>query len=120
MESKNPTRFTLGKHSSLSPERHREEDELHDDVDANIYPGDRLMYLANECDVDGIREVLQSGTGVDFKDIDGRTALHVAACQGSTHVVDLLLKYGADVDPKDRWGNTVIHFITLFSLVSNF
>ncbi|CAK8530820.1 unnamed protein product [Lathyrus sativus] len=106
MESKNPTRFTLGKQSSLARERHREEDELHDDVDATIDPGVRLMYSAYEGDVDGIREVLESGMSVDFKDIDGRTALHIAACQGYTDVVDLLLGNGAAVDPKDQWGNT--------------
>ncbi|KAL5096967.1 hypothetical protein RYX36_001294 [Vicia faba] len=102
MESKNPTGFKLGKQLL-------EQDELHDDdddADATIHPGVRLMYSANEGDVDGIRDLLESGERVDFRDIDGRTALHIAACQGSTHVVDLLLQYGANLDPKDRWGNT--------------
>ncbi|KAJ1414181.1 Serine-threonine/tyrosine-protein kinase, catalytic domain [Sesbania bispinosa] len=105
MESKNPARFTLGKQSSLAPERHSEEQELHDDGDA-IDPGVRLMYSANEGDVDGIREVLELGVSVNFRDIDGRTALHVAACQGLTDVVALLLEKGAEIDPKDRWGST--------------
>jgi ankyrin repeat protein len=108
MESKNPTRFKLGKQSSLAPERHREEDEVHHDGAATIDPGVRLMYSANEGDVDGIREVLESGVSVNFRDVDGRTALHIAACQGLTHVVQLLLEKGADVDPKDQWGSTVI------------
>ncbi|XP_058771411.1 integrin-linked protein kinase 1-like isoform X1 [Vicia villosa] len=106
MESKNPTRFKLGKQSSLAPERDREEDEVHHEGDATIDSGVRLMYSANEGDVDGIREVLESGVSVNFRDVDGRTALHIAACQGLTHVVDLLLDKGADVDPKDRWGST--------------
>ncbi|GAU35557.1 hypothetical protein TSUD_384050 [Trifolium subterraneum] len=109
MEAKNPTRFKLGKQSSLAPERHREEDGVQhdgDDVAATIDPGVRLMYSANEGDIDGIREVLESGVSVNFRDIDGRTALHIAACQGLTHVVELLLEKGADVDPKDRWGST--------------
>jgi ankyrin repeat protein len=115
MAAKNPTRFKLGKQSSLAPERNREEDGLQhdgdDDVAATIDPGVRLMYSANEGDVDGISEVLESGVSVNFRDVDGRTALHIAACQGLTHVVELLLEKGADVDPKDRWGSTVI---TLF------
>ncbi|CAJ2658751.1 unnamed protein product [Trifolium pratense] len=108
MEAKNPTRFKLGKQSSLAPERNREEDELQHDADvaATIDPGVRLMYSANEGDIDGIREVLESGVSVNFIDVDGRTALHIAACQGLTHVVELLLEKGADLDPKDRWGST--------------
>ncbi|XP_045803221.1 integrin-linked protein kinase 1 [Trifolium pratense] len=108
MEAKNPTRFKLGKQSSLAPERNREEDELQHDADvaATIDPGVRLMYSANEGDIDGIREVLESGVSVNFRDVDGRTALHIAACQGLTHVVELLLEKGADLDPKDRWGST--------------
>ncbi|MBA0750410.1 hypothetical protein Gogos_001821 [Gossypium gossypioides] len=64
------------------------------------------MYMANEGDLEGIKDLLDSGTNVNFKDIDGRTALHVAACQGLTDVVRLLLDRGAEVDSKDRWGST--------------
>lgn len=110
MESKNPARFTLGKQSSLAPEREREESEPNEDGDSveGVNPGVRLMYSANEGDLDGIREVLESGVSVNFRDIDDRTALHVAACQGLTDVVALLLEKGAEVDAKDRWGSTVI------------
>ncbi|MED6155120.1 hypothetical protein PIB30_002323 [Stylosanthes scabra] len=109
METKNPSRFKLGKQSSMAPERHREDgSELHKDGDGDegIHPGVRLMYSANEGDLDGIREVLDSGVSVNFRDIDDRTALHVAACQGLTDVVALLLEKGAEVDAKDRWGST--------------
>lgn len=116
MESKNPARFKLGKQSSLAPERHNEESELHKEEDelGNIDPGVRLMYLANEGDLYGIREVLDTGVNVNFRDIDNRTALHVAACQGLTDVVALLLEKGAEVDPKDRWGSTVNAMLYLF------
>jgi len=76
-------------------------------VAEGIDPGVRLMYLANGGDVEGIGEVLDSGVNVNFKDIDGRTALHVAACQGLADVVSLLLDRGAEVDVKDNWGSTV-------------
>ncbi|KAG6705696.1 hypothetical protein I3842_07G192700 [Carya illinoinensis] len=55
----------------------------------------------------GIRELLDSGVDVNFKDIDGRSALHVAACQVFTDVAALLLDRGVEIDPKDRWGSTV-------------
>ncbi|KAG8659860.1 integrin-linked protein kinase 1 isoform X1 [Manihot esculenta] len=96
-------RFTLGKQSSLKPNR---EDLLPEEEEELIDPRVRLMYLANEGDVEGIKELLDSGTNVNFSDIDGRTALHVATCQGFTDVVQLLLDRGAEVDTKDRWGST--------------
>ncbi|KAG4971324.1 hypothetical protein JHK84_037396 [Glycine max] len=105
MESKNPARFTLGKQSSLAPERHNKEAELQNDGEV-VDQGVRLMYSAFEGDVDGICEALESGVSVNYKDIDNRTALHVAVCEGFTDVVDLLLQKGAEVDPKDRWGST--------------
>lgn len=110
MESKAAGRFTLGRQSSLAPEQGERSDdgggelEMPEEV---IAPTIRLMYLANEGDLEGIEESLGSGTEVNFRDIDGRTALHVAACQGHADVVDLLLRRGAEVDPKDRWGSTV-------------
>lgn len=107
MDSKLQRRFTMGRQSSGAP-----------DNDVVIIPdasgslgevmdsGVRLMYLANEGDLEGIQELLDSGTAVNFRDIDGRSALHVAACQGQTDVVDLLLRRGAEVDVEDRWGST--------------
>ncbi|XP_015876539.3 integrin-linked protein kinase 1 [Ziziphus jujuba] len=102
-----PLRFALGKQSSLAPARgsdRRNKPEV--DSGGEVNPGVRLMYLANEADLDGIRELLDSGIDVNFRDIDNRTALHIAACQGLTDVVALLLQRGAEVDPKDRWGST--------------
>lgn len=72
-----------------------------------IEEGVRLMFLANEGDLEGISELLDSGIDVNFKDIDSRTPLHVASCQGLADVVGLLLDRGAEVDTKDRWGSTV-------------
>ncbi|CAN0853632.1 Integrin-linked protein kinase 1 [Linum grandiflorum] len=65
------------------------------------------MYAANEGNLDGIQELLDSGIDINFRDIDNRTALHIAACQGLTEVTSFLLDKGAEVDPKDRWGSTV-------------
>ncbi|XP_041995221.1 integrin-linked protein kinase 1-like isoform X1 [Salvia splendens] len=76
-----------------------------DDV-SDIDPGLKLMYLTNERDLDGIKELLDSGADVNFRDIDNRTALHIAACQGFSDVAKLLLENGAHVDLKDRWSGT--------------
>ncbi|WZY68887.1 integrin-linked protein kinase 1 [Brassica rapa] len=103
-------RFTIGRQSSMAPEKipepsiHSEEEVLEDGEE--IDGGVRLMYLCNEGDVEGIKELLDSGIDANYRDIDDRTALHVAACQGLKDVVEILLDRGADVDPKDRWGST--------------
>lgn len=98
----------MGKQSSLAPERARDEaltEGEQGDVEG-IDPRVRLMYLANEGDLEGLRELLDSGMDVNFRDIDNRTALHVAACQGFSDVVEFLLKNGAEIDLEDRWGST--------------
>ncbi|KAL6991296.1 hypothetical protein U1Q18_009413 [Sarracenia purpurea var. burkii] len=113
MDSKTtPVRFSLGKQSSLAPkcggDGEDNEGELvgGEEEEREIDPRVRLMYLVNEGDLEGIKELLNSGTDLNFRDIDDRTALHVAACQGFGDVVELLLENGAEVDPKDRWGST--------------
>lgn len=113
MDSRSQHRFVLGRQSSLAPERKNgeevggggDDDELQGD--GGIDAGVRLMYMANEGDLEGIKEELESGTSVNFRDIDGRTALHIAACQGHNDVVQLLLRSGAEVDVMDIWGSTV-------------
>ncbi|XP_023533995.1 integrin-linked protein kinase 1 isoform X1 [Cucurbita pepo subsp. pepo] len=107
MDSNVRARFTLGKQSSLQPERQGSTavaEELDDSI--AIDPGIKLMYLSNDGDSDGIRELLDSGADVNFRDIDGRTSLHVAACQGRPEIVEILLERGAEVDVQDRWGST--------------
>ncbi|RWW47373.1 hypothetical protein BHE74_00046645 [Ensete ventricosum] len=112
MESKSTGRFTLGRQSSLAPRDDRDESLRSEVLDGSHVPAEigsdiRLMYLASEGDLDGIQEILDSGVDVNFSDIDGRTALHVAACQGFADVVELLIRRGAKVDPQDQWSSTV-------------
>ncbi|RRT69023.1 hypothetical protein B296_00023442, partial [Ensete ventricosum] len=112
MESKSTGRFTLGRQSSLAPRDDRDDSLRSEVLDGSHVPAEigsdiRLMYLASEGDLHGIQEILDSGVDVNFSDIDGRTALHVAACQGFADVVELLIRRGAKVDPQDQWSSTV-------------
>ncbi|GAB2242780.1 hypothetical protein Droror1_Dr00019555 [Drosera rotundifolia] len=68
--------------------------------------GVRMMFSASEGDLETMKEMLESGIDVNFRDIDRRTALHVAACQGLREVVEFLVKSGAEIDSEDRWGST--------------
>ena len=46
---------------------------------------------------------------ITLSDYDGRTALHLAACEGHLECVQFLLEQcGVPSNPKDRWGNLPI------------
>lgn len=53
-----------------------------------------------------LRRILKAGLPVDCGDYDKRRPLHIAAAEGSTAAVRLLVEYGADVNVTDRWGKT--------------
>lgn len=46
------------------------------------------------------------GANLSMEDYDGRTPLHIAACEGHLKLVQYLLSQGATVYAKDRYGNT--------------
>lgn len=103
-------RFRLGKQSSLAPERGGEgggAGSADGSAEANGVMSFQLMYLAHEGSAEGIRELLDGGVDPNFRDSDGRTALHIAACEGHAEVVELLLQSGAEAAVEDQWGSTV-------------
>ncbi|XP_038633818.1 60 kDa lysophospholipase-like isoform X2 [Scyliorhinus canicula] len=53
-------------------------------------------------DIDALEAILDTGNNLWHEDHDGRTPLHVAACEGHLEVVDYLLNHGATVYAKDR------------------
>ncbi|CAD5122432.1 DgyrCDS10856 [Dimorphilus gyrociliatus] len=62
---------------------------------------------SNDIDtLEGIRKT--EGNIFSMGDYDLRTPLHVAASEGLTDVVDYLLRYGASVHVKDRYGHTAL------------
>ena len=134
-------RFVLGRQSSLAPENGSRDYPYDDDDDDCGREGEdgsgpvfslpedldkamMLLFLSSKGDVQGIEDLLAQGSDVNGGDFDDRTALHVAACEGHSEVVELLLKHGANFNARDRWGSTVnmlmpfynsfIYFIPLF------
>jgi ankyrin repeat protein len=57
-----------------------------------------------------LRRSLEQGLDVNKADADGRTALMMAAFEGYTEVVELLLKSGAEVDHHDGAGRTALMY----------
>ncbi|KAK8974272.1 hypothetical protein V6N11_034638 [Hibiscus sabdariffa] len=66
----------------------------------------RLLQCASKGDKAGVIQELEKGVEPNGADYDRRTALHLAACEGWTEVVVLLLEKGAAVNSLDRWGRT--------------
>ena len=64
--------------------------------------------------VDGLRwldtllTLLQSGSNVDAVDVDGQTALHIAAHYGLADAVNVLLQMNASMEMKDKNGKTPV------------
>ncbi|KAJ0871818.1 putative dual-specificity kinase TKL-Pl-5 family [Helianthus annuus] len=75
----NNGRFGFGRQSSLDP----------------IQRGPVIKMMMNLLRV---KELLDDGVDVNSIDLDGRTALHVAACEGHVDVVLLLLRCKANID----------------------
>lgn len=67
----------------------------------------RLLFLAFQGNLAGMEQMVASGADVDYRDMNRRTALHIAACEGFVAIIHFLLQNGAFVAAEDRWGGTV-------------
>jgi hypothetical protein len=55
----------------------------------------QLMYVAHEGNAVGIREILDAGADPNFRDLDGRRAMHISACEEHAVAIQLLFERGA-------------------------
>jgi ankyrin repeat protein len=70
-----------------------------------------LHIAAFEGHVEAVRFILLIAEGLArAKDRDGRTALHLAAGNGFDEVCRLLIQHGADVDARDSYDKSPLHY----------
>ncbi|KAF8642760.1 hypothetical protein HU200_067142 [Digitaria exilis] len=113
------SRFLFGRQSSMDPNRRRgrsqspvgssssaaaEELTVPENLDATM----QLLFFACQGDAMGVEGLLRSGVDVNSINLDGRTALHIAACEGHRDVVRVLLNWKANIDARDRWGSMAV------------
>ncbi len=64
---------------------------------------DLIRYYKNK-DQEKVLELLKNNADVNFKDIEGNTALFYAICCGWEEGMKILVEYGADVNIKNNYG----------------
>jgi ankyrin repeat protein len=69
--------------------------------------GDAILnILIKISDLVLIKYLIENGADVNYKDIEGKTALHHAASLDLPDIIELLVKAGADIESEDNWGNS--------------
>ncbi len=68
----------------------------------------KLFEACKRGQIQAIRWLLQNGANVNYLDAQGNTPLMVAAWEGHGNLVDLLIKCGAVVNGKNRFGFTAL------------
>ena len=67
-----------------------------------------LRIAARKGDFDIVKLLVENGAELDFKTLDGSTALARAASRGHLETVSYLISKGADVNAVDKSGNTAL------------
>ncbi|XP_052781431.1 ankycorbin-like [Mya arenaria] len=68
-----------------------------------------LMSAAKNGNFDQVFNFLQSGHAPSVTDKDNATPLYWSACHGHSHVSEILIQAGSDVNSKVTWGSTPLH-----------
>ena len=74
----------------------------------NVEQGTRLCRMAASNNLTGLKALEATGTDINVCDYDGRTAMHLAACQNHIEITTWLLQRGAKANSHDRHGNQPI------------
>ena len=75
----------------------------------NIQEFSKLCEASKNGDLNYLKKLYNCGVNMSQSDYDGRTALHLACCEGHTDVVKFLINIvNVNREPIDRWNNKPI------------
>jgi CRP-like cAMP-binding protein len=66
-----------------------------------------LCQIVFDGDILKLRRLMKAKIQVNAGDYDGRTAAHIAAAEGNVAALKALVEFGADLELKDRWNNSI-------------
>ena len=93
-------------HSICSKINYENIADLDKDVQTQIF-----IHSASKGNLKKITELIKY-IDIDCTDYDGRSALHLASVENRVEVVSFLVKNGANMLCRDRWGNTALYEIS--------
>jgi glutaminase len=67
----------------------------------------KLCQCVFDGDIVMLSRLCQAGIDVNAGDYDRRRAVHIAASEGNLAAIKVLVKYGADLNVRDRWNQTI-------------
>jgi len=69
----------------------------------------KIIDFTNKGDFERVKELVEKGCNVDFREDSGLTALDIASSNGNKEIVTLLIKSGANIDIQSNGGWTPLH-----------
>jgi len=61
-----------------------------------------------EGDIQKLKRLVKANVNIDAGDYDKRTPIHIAASEGNMAAFMILVEAGANLEVRDRWGNSVV------------
>jgi len=96
----------VGLDKSEHDERAYDLEATEDEVETTILAA-KLCMAAQSGNLTEVRRLVKLGVPPKAGDVDGRTALHIAASFGHMDIVNVMVdEFGLDVNVHDTWGNT--------------
>ena len=62
--------------------------------------------------IETLETIVSNSSSINFTDVDGSTALHIAARNNNMEILEMLIKHGANVNEKDKYGRTALSIAT--------
>ena len=75
-----------------------------------------LFIPALQNGLEGVQRWIERSPDLDFKDMYGKTPLHISSQSGKLKIIELLLKHGANIESRDGEYKTPLHIAIIREL----